>query len=189
MSNYQAPSEIVKEKSLQIAHLDVQKALSQYEDTGKNFLVLGTLRLGKSPFKVSLTGELTTEGITVSEFNKVPNYSFGIRFNDEDDLAAMETLNTILADYLKENSKDDWELTQSVKDDKMYIKLKTTSDKKRFNILSNVKLDPKKLSDSNLSRGQKVEVIGELGAYVNLPDKKAGITFTARKVLFQEEEL
>ena len=183
-----SPSDIIQDKTLQIAHLDVAKAIAHYEDSGKNFLVLGNFRLDKSSFKLSLKGELTTDGITVSEFNKIPNYSFGIRFDLDEDLVAMEAVSNLLADFLKANGGEDWELTQPVKDDKIYIKLKTTSDKKRFNIVSNVKLDPKRVSDANLSRGQKVEIIGDLGVYCNIPDKKAGVTFSARKVIFEEQQ-
>jgi len=187
MASPLSPSDIIQDKTLQIAYFDVAKAIAHYEDTGKNFLVLGNFRLDKSSFKLSLKGELTTDGVSVSEFNKIPNYSFGIRFDLDEDMVAMEALSNVLADYLK-TSGDDWELTQPVKDDKIYIKLKTTSDKKRFNIVSNIKLDPKKLSDANLTRGQKVEIIGDLGVYCNIPDKKAGVTFSARKVIFEEEQ-
>lgn len=185
--SYSTPSEIINDADLRIAHLDVKKALANFEETGKNFLVMGAFRLGNNSVKVSLNGELTTEGVLVSEFNKIPNYSFGFRFDEPEDLAAMEALSDKLANYLKENSNDDWELTSPVKEDKMYIKLKTTTDKKRFNLLSNIRLDPKKLQDANLSRGQKVQVIGDLGVYCNLPDKKAGITFSVRKLEFSNE--
>jgi hypothetical protein len=183
--SYSTPAEIVENSDLKIAHLDVKKALANYEDTGKNFLAMGTFRLGKNSFKIALNGELTTDGVLVGEFNKIPNYSFGFRFENPDDLSAMETLSELLADHLKESSDDDWELTSAVKEDKMYIKLKTTPDKKRFNLLSNVKLDPKKLGDAGLTRGQKVQVIGDLGVYCNLPDKKAGVTFSVRKLEFE----
>jgi hypothetical protein len=189
MASPLSPSDIIQDKTLQIAHLDVTKAIAYYEDTGKNFLVLGNFRLDKASFKLSLKGELTTDGVSVSEFNKIPNYSFGIRFDEDEDMVAMEALSNLLADFLKANGgHDDWELTQPVKDDKIYIKLKTTSDKKRFTTVSNIKLDPKKLSDANLTRGQKVEIIGDLGVYCNIPDKKAGVTFSARKVIFEEEQ-
>lgn len=187
--SYSTPSEIITSTDLKIAHFDVKKALASFEESGKNFLCMGTFRLGKNSFKISLLGELTTDGINVSEFNKQPNYSFGFRFDNEEDLTAIESLSELLADYLKEATEDDWELTAPVREEKMYIKLKTTSDKKRFNLLSNIKLDPKRLSDANLSRGQKVNVIGELGVYCNLPDKKAGVTFTARKLEFEETEI
>lgn len=188
MASPLSPSDIIQDKTLQIAHLDVPKAIAYFEDTGKNFLVLGNFRLDKASFKISIKGELTTDGVSVSEFNKIPNYSFGIRFDDDADMAAMEALSNILADYLKANGGEDWELTQPLKDDKMYIKLKTTTDKKRFIIVSNVKLDPKKVSEANLTRGQKVEIVGDIGVYCNIPDKKAGVTFSARKVIFEEEQ-
>lgn len=187
--SYSTPAEIIKDHDLKIAHFDVKKALTSYEESGKNFLCMGTFRLGKNSFKVSLQGELTTDGVNVSEFNKQLNYSFGFRFDNPDDLTAIESLSELLSDYLKEATNDDWELTLPVREEKMYIKLKTTSDKKRFNLLSNIKLDPKKLSDTTLSRGQKVNVIGELGVYCNLPDKKAGVTFTPRKLEFDESEI
>lgn len=186
--SYSTPSEIIQNADLKIAHLDVKKALAHYEDTGKNFLCMGTFRLGKNSFKIALKGELTTDGVLTGEFNKIPNYSVGFRFDDPDDFSAMESLSETLAEFLKNASDEDWDLSSPVKDDKMYIKLKTTSDKKRFNLISNIKLDPKKLGDANLVRGQKVEIIGDLGVYCNLPDKKAGVTFSVRKLEFELEE-
>lgn len=188
MSNFVTPSDLIADSSLQIAHIDLKKASQFYEDTGKNFLALGSFRLGKTGFKVALNGEVTTNGISVAEFNKIPNYSFGIRFNDDEDLAAMEKLTEVVSKFIAENDTEEWDLLSPIKDDKMYIKLKTTSDKKRFNVASNLKLDPKKVADSPITRGQKVQVIGELGVYCNLIDKKAGITFAARKIVFAEEE-
>lgn len=189
MAHFVTPSDLINDSSLQIAHIDLKKASQFYEDTGKNFLALGSFRLGKTGFKVALNGEVTTNGISVAEFNKIPNYSFGLRFTDDEDLAAMEKLTEIVSAFISENDPEvDWELLSPVKDDKMYIKLKTTSDKKRFNVASNLKLDPKKVSDSPITRGQKVQVIGELGVYCNLIDKKAGVTFAPRKIVFAEEE-
>jgi hypothetical protein len=191
MSNFATPSEIVSDESLQIAHIDLKKAIQFHEDTGKNFLALGSFRLGKAAFKVSLNGEVTTNGISVSEFNKIPNYSFGLRFENEEDIAAFEKLGELLSNFITESTpdfKEEWDLTSPIKDDKIYIKLKTTTDKKRFNIASNIKLDPKKIADAPIARGQKVQVIGELGVYCNLLDKKAGVTFAARKVTFTTEE-
>jgi hypothetical protein len=191
MSNFVTPSEIVTDASLQIAHIDLKKAMQFHEDTGKNFLALGSFRLGKAAFKISLNGEVTTNGISVSEFNKIPNYSFGLRFENDEDAAAFEKLTEILSKFITESTpdaKEDWELTSPIKDDKIYIKLKTTTDKKRFNVASNVKLDPKKIADATVARGQKVQVVGELGVYCNLIDKKAGVTFAARKINFTTEE-
>ena len=184
-----APSEIVKDENLAITNLDLVKALTKYEDTGKNWLSMASIRMGKNAFKLVLNGELTTNGITVSEFGKVMSYSFGFRFSDEEDLEAFEKLNEMIIRFLDDQNQksDDWDITNLVKDDKIYIKLKT-NHKKTFQVLSNVKLDPKRLQDNGLYRGQKVEVVAEISVYFNLVDKKAGIVLGARKLTFDVEE-
>lgn len=183
------PDQIVSNENLQIANLDLSKAAAKYEDTGKGFLAMGAFRLGKSAFKTILKGELTTNGIACNEFNKTPNYSLGLQFEQEADLEAFQKLNDFIIKFLEaQNQKpDDWELTNVVRDDRIYIKLKT-NQKKTFQVLSNVKLDPKRLQDTGLYRGQKVEVIAELGIYFNLVDKKAGITISPRRITFELED-
>lgn len=183
------PSEIVQDENLAITNLDLSKALTKYEDTGKNFLAMGSVRINKNSFKLVLIGELTTNGITSGEFGKVISYSFGFRFDNEEDLQAFEKLNEMIIKFLEDQNQkpDDWDLTNIIKDDKIYIKLKT-NHKKTFQVLSNVKLDPKRLADSGIYRGQKVEVVAELSVYFNLLDKKAGIVLGARKLTFEIED-
>ena len=189
MSSPISPAQIADDKTLAIYNVDIKKSLANYEDTGKNFLAMGTFKIDNAPFKVVLRGELTTDGITTAEFNKTPSYSFGLRLESNDDLEAFEHVTNKVVEFIGETVEggEDWELTRFVKDDKLYIKLKAV-DRKRFSVISNVKLDPKKLGDSGLFRGQKVTVTGELGVYFNLVDKKAGITFAARKLSFEKEE-
>lgn len=179
------PAQIVANQDLQISNVDLLKALTRYEDTGKGFLAMGALRLGKAAFKTVLRGELTTNGIACNEFNKVPVYSLGLQFDDEEDLAAFQKLNDLIIKFLDDQHQksDEWDLSNIVKDDRVYLKLKT-NQKKSFEVISNVKLDPKKLQDSGLIRGQKVEVVAELAVYFNLIDKKAGITLGVRRLHF-----
>lgn len=183
------PTQITENKKLQILNLDLVKSLTKYEDTGKGFLTMGALRINKQAFKTHLKGELTTNGIACNEFNKTPNYSLGLQFEDESDLEAFQKLNDLIIKFLKEQHQkpDDWDLTNLVKDDRIYIKLKT-NQKKTFQVLSNVKLDPKRLQESGLYRGQKVEIVAELAVYFNLVDKKAGITISPRRLTFELEE-
>jgi hypothetical protein len=183
------PADAVSDENLQIVNLDLNKALAKYEDTGKGWLTMASLRINKSAFKLLLTGELTTNGISCTEFGKVMSYSFGFRFENEDDLQAFEKLNELIISFLEAQNQTiaEWDITNVVKDDKIYIKLKT-NQKKTFQVLSNVKIDPKRLQDSGLYRGQKVEVVAELGIYFNLNDKKAGITLSPRRLSFDIEE-
>ena len=81
---------------------------------------------------------------------------------------------------------EEWDLTKIVKDDRIYVKLKT-NQKKSFEVLSNVKLDPKRLQESGLFRGQKVEIVSEISVYFNLVDKKAGVTISPRRLTFGTE--
>lgn len=181
------PTQAVNNENLQIANVDLLKALTRYEDTGKGFLAMGALRLGKAAFKTLLKGELTTNGIACNEFNKIPNYSLGLQL-DEEDLLAFEKLNDLIIKFLNDQNQkpDEWDLSKIVKDDRIYVKLKT-NQKKSFEVLSNVKLDPKRLQESGLFRGQKVEVISEISVYFNLVDKKAGVTISPRRLTFESE--
>lgn len=182
------PSQIVKSDDLQIANVDLVKAFSRYEDSGKGFLAMGTFRLGKASFKTLIKGELTTNGIACNEFNKTPNYSIGVQFDDAEDLQAFEKLNELIINFLNsQNQKaEEWDLTSGIKDDRIYIKIKT-NQKKSFDVLSNVKLDPKKLQELGLYRNQKVEVVSELAVYFNLVDKKAGVTVSPRRITFETD--
>lgn len=186
MSLILSPSQFAKQSTVKIANFDIKKSLAKFEENGKNFLALGTFKSDKTTIRTMLKGELTTDGISSIEFNRVPSYSLGLRLDSDEDLEAFEEFNNILSSTLAESGSDDWELSNFVKDDKVYIKLKVV-DKKRFAILSNIKLDPKKLRDAGIYRGQKVTVFGELGIYCHLTDKKAGLTFNARKIVFEEE--
>ena len=182
------PAQISSKEDLQIANVDLLKSLTRYEDTGKGFLAMGALRLGKSAFKTLLKGELTTNGIACNEFNKTPNYSLGLQFEDEEDLLAFEKLNDLIVKFLHDQNQkpEEWDLTKIVKDDRIYVKLKT-NQKKSFEVLSNVKLDPKRLQESGLFRGQKVEIVSEISVYFNLVDKKAGVTISPRRLTFGTE--
>lgn len=183
------PSALINQKNLKITNIDLNKAFTKFEDSGKNFIALANLKINKNAFKLLLKGELTTNGIAVNEFNKTPNYSVGIQFDEEKDLDAFEKLNDQLAKFLDEHlpNADDWDLNRVVKDDRIYLKLKTDA-KKNFQFSSNVKLTPKNLNDAGLFRGQKVEVVAEIAPYFNFMDRKAGLSIQTRSIKFDVEE-
>ena len=183
------PSALASQKNLKIVNIDLNKAMTRHADTGKGFIAMGTFRINKNAFKLVLKGELTTNGVAVNEFNKTPNYSLGIQFDEEKDLEAFEKLNDLLAQFLDSFLPDteEWDLNRVVKEDRIYLKLKTDA-KKNFQFTSNVKLSPKNLSDSGLFRGQKVEVTAEIAPYFNFADKKAGLSISPRSIKFDVEE-
>lgn len=179
------PANITHRKDLSVSNVDLKKAIKRYDDDGKKFLVMGGFKAGKSVFKLLLEGELTTNGISVSEFDKTTFYSIGIQFDREEDLDAFAKFNSALIKFIND---DDWDISNLVKDDKIYLKLKTNQKRNAFEVVSNVKLDPKRPQESGLFRGQKVVVTAELGCYFNLNQKKAGLTLNIRKLKFEQEE-
>ena len=179
------PSNISHRKDLSVNNVDLKKAMQRYEENGKKFLLMGGFKTGKTAFKLLLEGELTTNGISVAEFDKTNFYSLGLQFDREEDLDAFTKFNNCLIKFIGD---DDWEISNLVKDDKIYLKLKTNQKKNAFEVVSNVKLDPKRPQESGLFRGQKLTVTAELGCYFNLNTKKAGLTLTVRKLNFEQEE-
>jgi hypothetical protein len=176
-----APSEFPE--TLTIANVDLTKAITKYEDNPKNFIAMGLFRDGKKSFKTSLVGELSTNGLYASEFGKKTSYSFGISLSEED-LEAIQKLNDTIESFIND---DTWEIVNIIKDDKIYIKLKPNTKNNAFMVISNVKLNPLKFQESGLFRGQRVDVTCELGVYFNIPEKKAGITISARRLEFEVE--
>lgn len=179
------PANITHRKDLAVSNVDLKKSIKRHEDDGKKFLVMGGFKAGKSAFKLLLEGELSTNGISVAEFDKTNFYSLGIQFDREEDLDSFAKFNNALAKFIND---DDWEISNLVKDDKIYLKLKTNQKRNAFEVVSNIKLDPKRPQDSGLFRGQKVTVTAELGCYFNLNQKKAGLTLNVRKLNFEQEE-
>lgn len=183
------PAALSAQKNLRITNLDLNKSLARFEESGKSFIAMGNFKINKNAFKLLLKGEITTNGINVQEFNKTPNYSLGLQLDDEKDLDSFEKLNDFISQFLEDHlpNAEDWDLNRVVKDDRIYLKLKT-DPKKNFQFTSNVKVTPKNLTEQGLFRGQKVEVIAEIAPYFNFMDRKAGLSITPRSIKFETEE-
>ena len=166
-------------------NLDIEKICSKYEQDDSKFLFMGNLKLKKQNVKVSLNGELAANDILVSEFDGKKNFSLALALEENDDLEAVEKICEKLESLIP---NPDWTFSTPVRDEKMYLKLKVASDKKSFQAKNNVKLNPNKMENTGLYRGQRVTVIGEFGFYINIKEKKAGLTFTTRKIDFEVDE-
>jgi len=186
MSLILAPSDITPAKGLAL-NVDLVKARSKFESNGKSIIAMANFRLKKTPFKIKMDGELSTDGINVQTFgegkNAKMNYSFGFVLLNSDDMAAFDAFQTLV----DETAPEDYESSPIMKEEVLYIKLKT-KDGKRFNCFSNVKIDPKKSQEAALYNGQKVSVTAEVNAWFNVEDKKAGVTFNVTKLEFEVED-
>lgn len=155
-------------------------------------LGVAKFRLAGSAFKITIPATVVTNGISVAEFgsgsSKKTVYSLGITPNNEEDLTKLTAISESLTQY----AGDDYETVDSVKEDRVYVKLPVSDDKKSFKFTSNIPLNPKKTQDSGIEADQDVSVTFELGAYFNFEDKKAGLMLTPSTISFttdDEEEI
>jgi hypothetical protein len=77
-----------------------------------------------------------------------------------------------------------FEITEPLKEDILYLKLKLNKDKKSFTSKSNIKLDPKK--EAQVSSGTEFTAHCEISAYVSFENQKAGVTIKVLSLQFEE---
>lgn len=184
MSKVVAPSAIAESiDQVSFTNLDMEKAILKFENDPTKFLILGNLKLEKHSVKVSLTGEMVANGLLVSEFDGKKNFSLALTLDETDDLEGLEKISEKLISMIPDS--DEYSFSSFVREEKLYLKLKLGNDKKSFMVKNNLKLNPNKMENTGLYRGQRVDVVGEIGVYVNIKDKKAGLTFTPRKIQFE----
>lgn len=152
--------------------------LFQYnEEKLKNGSKIESIPIRESTTVVDLVfnGTLVTNGIFVSE--QYNTHSLGFKFdNPEDQKAIMR-----LFEVFDKLPLEDWEEREFLKNDSIWFKLKV--DKKNsYAFTSNIKLNPKKPSDSNLVSGEKLSIVANPRAYFNHDDKLYGVSFTVKRV-------
>jgi hypothetical protein len=150
---------------------DLQKEVTKYEKDPKKSIHMIRVKSEKRPVKLTLIGEVTSDGIVVSsEYN---THSLGFKFTDEEDL---ETLEQFMILFEKFNFSEEWTGKDFIKNDLLWIKLKFAKDKSTYKFSSNIKLNPKKPADTPFRAYHPVELLVELLGYINLEDKIYGLT-------------
>jgi hypothetical protein len=145
---------------------DMDKAEEAFEKDAKQFLAVILLRHKSRSFKLTLKGELVTDGISVSEYN----HSIGLRLCEDDQI--------MLDDFPRIFYEPEFQFTHEysvnpiLKKDVLYLKLRAYKDK--YRVKSDIDLDYKHPDKCALTRGDEVEVEVEVKAYLNLEEKKAG---------------
>jgi hypothetical protein len=182
------PTDATADASFSLYKFDFEAELKKYDSHPKNFIACPKYRLGKSALRMQLSTTLFTNGITVNTLgegkNKKDIFSLGLTIDNETDLEALETASESLAKILP----DDYTITETLKEDKFYLKLKTDDAKKTFKVKSNITINPRKPHDSDMSKDDTILLIFELGAYINFADKKAGLMITPLSLIFEKEE-
>jgi len=161
-----------------IFDFDLSKAQSKYEKDSKNKISMGKLKIGKDTVEAIFTGELSTNGYAHNKADWGETYSIGMRL-DEDQVEALQALTLKVVDLCP-----GFEITDPLKDDIVYFKLKLNKDQKSFAVKSNIKLDPKK--DAMISSGTEFTARCELSLYVSFDAQKAGVTMKLLALDFEQ---
>lgn len=135
----------------------------------KNQIILLPIKSDRSSFKLSISAEITTQGIVVSD--KYNTHSLGISPSSPEDTDALSNM----LDLFSSLSLDDYEMKPFFRDDTLWLRLKKNNNS--YNFKSNTKLNPKKPSESELVNSQSITIIGDIKGYINLEEKFYGLTF------------
>lgn len=163
-----------------ITSFDLSKAIEKFETYGKKkALGVAKFKLDGSQTTLLLEGTICTNGICVNEFSNGKVYSIGLTLNNDEEYAAFNRMEDYLAGFAGGN----FSLTNVVKDEVIYLKLRLANDKKSFLVKSNQKLDPRKAADFPMS-GQEVKVTVDLNAYFNFADEKTGLVLGLKELDF-----
>lgn len=150
---------------------DFTKELQKYIKEPKKAIHIIRVKAEKRPLKLTLVGEIFSDGIVVS--SEYGTHSLGFKFTDEEDLETIEQFNVL---FEKFNLDDTWTAKDFIKNDTLWIKLKYPKDKSSYKFTSNVKLNPKKPADSPFRAYHPVELLVELLGYINFEDKIYGLS-------------
>ncbi len=172
---------------LTLGKFDFDKKASAYEEhQPKHFLASSAFKLDGKPLVISFDGTLSSDRILVSEFDGSESYSLPIELEDDDQLALFSTFSTTLADHLATVEDGNcWNLTEIVKEDKIYLKIKFPKNQKNPAFKSNVVINNKKINDTKIFQGQKVTVTANVNFYFNFATQVAGASLTIRSLMFE----
>jgi hypothetical protein len=166
--------------------IDLKKESKKYESNSSKFLTLAKLQSSNKAVSFEVSGEICTAGISCTDFGgdkkKKPVYSIGIKIEEEETFEPVHKLLQETCDSLEEG----WEVSEPLRDDKFYFKIKQDGSGKKFVVRTNIPITPKKFSEAADATNLHVE--GEVSAWFNFADKKAGLLFTPKYLTFDEDD-
>lgn len=160
-----------------------EKLTLEHATNPKKGLKIYPITIDKKILIETILAEITTNGISCNTWeNGGTTYSLGIRLIDEAYYAQIDALVQKLAEKLPE----EFEVTSPVKDEIIYLKLKLKKDGKTFLTKTNIKLTAAKYQEADITRTQEVQAKLEFFSYVDVANKRAGISVTAIELQFIE---
>ena len=174
------------DRSIELKTFNLETLTNKFIKSPTNSISVHKLYLSEGEcapklFRAKFAAKVTTAGITGRDFgsgkSKRTVFSLGIIPADN----VLETL-SLLEENTCATAAPDFEVVSLIKNDRLYLKLKL--DGKKFQVKSNIPLNPKKLSEG-ITQGDDVTVTAEFSLYVNMSEGKVGITITPLKLEFE----
>lgn len=170
-----------------LGNFDVNTALENFNENEKKFLTFAPFKLDKRPLLITFDGIVACDRILVSDFDKFESYSLAIEFDDDEISEIFSTFSETISSHLlkfTENASD-WTLTDIVKGDKIYLKIKFDKKLKTPLFQSNIPINYKKIHDTKFYQGQKVTVTANVNFYMNVAEKVGGPTLVIKALDFE----
>ncbi len=184
MSTTSTPVQIAKFTNLSIGRLDLVKSKEAYIKDELKFMHVGAFKNDDVSFNTIINGIVATNGINVSTYNKKTNYSIGVKFQDEMDIKAFDSLTETVREFVG----PDFSVESPVRQDRFYVKYRidASRDKNKFIHTSNKNITPTNALEVDINRGSKCYHTGELQVWINYKDMKAGISFDLLEEEFED---
>lgn len=170
--------------NISLSKFDFATSESIYKVNPQKAVKLVPLLMDGKPFKLTLVGQLFTEGILVSE--EFGTHSIGFNFEDPNDVTQLNLLFNCF-----DAVKDDlslWETRSIIKnEDQIWFKLKHGKDKSAYRFRSNIKLFPKKPEAAPLDIGDDIQATVDVSAYFAFENGTFGICLNLRELKVNPE--
>jgi len=176
--------------NISFGNFHIVKKSDLFETDPKYYLVSAAFKYEKRPLTITFEGFVASDRILVSEFDKVESYSLPIEFEDDEKLELFSKFSELITSEIEGNlsASEDWNLTEIVKDDKIYLKIKFGKNEKTPILKSNIPINNKKLSDTNIYQGQKVKVTANVNFYFNFATRVGGASLNIKALDFETNE-
>lgn len=165
------------------------KKLDCYNNNADKYLVSSAFKYNKKPLTITFDATIASDKILVAEFDTREVYSLPIELEDEDQLSIFTQFADIITSTLNEaGPEEEYDISQIVKDDKIYLKIKFGPNQKTPAFKTNIAINNKKIGDTKIYQGQKVTVTANVNYYFNFDNHSAGPSLTIRSLIFETNE-
>ena len=170
---------------LNLGSFSLEKKHLAYQNKSTAFLSAAAFKIDGKPVSITFPATLLSDRIYCSTEYGPESYSLSVELEDDHLINQFSEISNIVSNLVS----DDWTITEIVKDEKIYLKIKFVNNGKTPLFKCNIPINAKKLNDVNIYQGQKVQITASLKAYFNFNTETAGATIAISRLEFEQNEL